>query len=212
MFRDWRWGIPEALWQEPPLLLELLCGQGGARPLQEHLHAGWGLDLCLRWPHIRVSFVPANGELTRLLQGMSLSAPTVPLDCQLWPPWWPGSRWSVTSPPWPRASSSVTWTTASGTLRWHYTWWQLSTLHLLSQVCQAEWDWLMPRILETLAQWLVTEDWTGPFCGDNMHCTLGNLWFLRRKFRICVILLNPLKYFENVKMFQFSSKFNICYI
>ena len=121
MFRDWRWGITETLWQKHPLLLELLCGQGGARPLQKHLHAGWGLDLCLRWPHIRVSFIPANGELTRLLQGMSLSAPTVPRDCQLWPPWWPGSRWSVTSPPWHRASSSVTWTTASGTLRWHYT-------------------------------------------------------------------------------------------
>ena len=49
------------------------------------------------------------------------------------------------------------------------------TTPFLTQVCQDEWEWLMPRILETLAQWLVTEDWTDPFCEDNMHCSVQNM-------------------------------------
>ena len=41
---------------------------------------------------------------------------------------------------------------------------------LWTQVCQAEWEWLMPRMLETLAQWILTEEWTSTFCEENMTC------------------------------------------
>ena len=42
-------------------------------------------------------------------------------------------------------------------------WWDI-------EVCQAEWAWLMPELMDTLAAWFTSDTWANMFCLDNMQC------------------------------------------
>merc|ERR1712098_603047 len=38
--------------------------------------------------------------------------------------------------------------------------------------CQELWEWLMPRLMDKLAEWFTQDNWTNTFCLDQMHCVL----------------------------------------
>merc|ERR1712126_110302 len=42
-------------------------------------------------------------------------------------------------------------------------WWDI-------EVCQAEWEWLMPELMDTLAAWFTSDTWSNTFCSENMQC------------------------------------------
>ena len=42
-------------------------------------------------------------------------------------------------------------------------WWNV-------EECQQEWEWLMPKMVDTLANWFTQDTWTMEFCSSNMGC------------------------------------------